>query len=124
VLRLLTHASPGDIAGVSLDDVAPDGSEATVAGTVVAVPETARGILRTQRQLRLSEPTAPTNALLTYDNAKGGSPAATAEVVVRWLRDASRYTAVHATTTFTHRTRRDDKTWMRRRGLSIQWIGD
>jgi hypothetical protein len=123
VCRLLSHATPAEIAEIRLNDLALDGSEVRIAGVRTEVPNVARGLLRAQRAVRVLDGVTDAEApLLTYDYP-GGTRAATEKAVTGWLKDATRDAGVHLADHYTTRRRHSNTGWLNGHGLSVQWFG-
>jgi hypothetical protein len=124
VCRLLSHATPSEIAAVQMQDLASDGSQVRAGGVSVDVPPIARGMLLAQRAARnLDGVTEPDQPLFVYDYP-GGTRPATGKAIAGWLRDASRDAGVHLADHYTTRYQLSSIQWLHGRGLSVQWIGE
>jgi hypothetical protein len=120
LIRLVSHAEPGEIAAMTIRDIAQDGSGISVAGHRHSIPAHARALVRAQHFMRTTiDKGGNDDALLVYD-VPGGRAAANPKVVVRWLRDATLMADVPLVSHYVHRDAPDHKRWMFRRGFSLQ----
>jgi len=124
VLSLGFGLSSEEIVAVDLEDLAQDGSQVAVRGTVEKVPAKAMGLLLAlalERRLAGAEPGDPLFVHLPSTGATRGAP-------VRWkahgarlmIKQVERESGLPLTAHWESSRRPDDSTWARRRGVLVE----